>query len=331
VDNINASKLKLLYLLKILKEESDEDNELTMNDLIEKLSNYGISAERKSVNRDLNSLCDFGYDISLFESKKGYYLREREFDLSELRFLIDAVLSSRCITTKKSTELISKLEKQTSKMTAKKLRANRSISDRIKCKNEEFYYNIDKISTAISENRKITFQYYTYNVDKTKTLKGDGRIYELSPYDLVWNEDYYYLIGNHDKYPDFTHYRIDRMHNIQISERARRYITDIKGYDSHDNTSTYLRKTFRMFGGETIKVEIKFTNEMINTVIDRFGEEVIIMPLEDEHFKVHAEVNAGEGFISWILQFGDKAEVLYPEKLREDIKGKIERMSSLYR
>jgi predicted DNA-binding transcriptional regulator YafY len=331
MDNINGSKLKILYLLKILQEESDEDNEITMNELIEKLTHYGISAERKSINRDLNSLCDFGYDISLFESKKGYYLRERDFDLSELRFLIDAVLSSRCLTTKKSTELISKLEKQTSKMTARKLRANRSISDRIKCKNEEFYYNVDKISTAISENRKITFQYYTYNLDKTKVLKGDGRIYELSPYDLVWNEDYYYLIGNHDKYADFTHYRIDRMHKIEITEKQRRNISEIKGFDSHDNTSTYLKKTFRMFGGEPTKVEIKFANDMINTVIDRFGEEVLTMPVESEHFKVLTEVNAGEGFITWMLQFGDKAEVLYPEKLREDIKEKISRMSSLYK
>lgn len=331
MDNINASKLKLLYLLKILKEESDEDNELTMNDLIEKLAQYDIKAERKSVSRDLNSLCDFGYDISLFEDRKGYYLRERDFDKSELRFLIDAVLSSRCITTKKSKELISKLEKQTSKMTAKKLRANRSISDRIKCKNEEFYYNIDKISTAIGENKKITFQYYTYNVDKTKILKSGGRIYELSPYDLVWNEDFYYLIGNHDKYEDFTHYRIDRMRNIQITELPRRSISEIKGYDSHDNTSTYMKKTFRMFGGESTRVEIKFPNNMINTIIDRFGEDAVILPIDGEHFKVHAEVNAGEGFISWILQFGDKAEVLEPARIRAEIKNTIERMSSRYK
>jgi predicted DNA-binding transcriptional regulator YafY len=331
MDNINASKLKLLYLLKILQEESDEDNELTMNDLIEKLGKYNIKAERKSVTRDLNSLCDFGYDISLFEDRKGYYLRERDFDQSELRFLIDVVLSSRCITTKKSTELISKLEKQTSKTTAKKLRANRSISDRIKCKNEEFYYNIDKISTAISENKKITFQYYTYNVNKTKTLKGGGRIYELSPYDLVWNEDFYYLIGNHDKYPDFTHYRIDRMHNIQLIEQPRRSITEIKDYDSHDNTSTYMKKTFRMFGGESTRVEIKFPKDMIDTIIDRFGEDTVIILMDKEHFKVCTEVNAGEGFISWILQFGEKAEVLEPQKIRLRIKNKIEQMSLLYK
>jgi predicted DNA-binding transcriptional regulator YafY len=331
MDNINASKLKLLYLLKILEEESDEDNELTMSELIEKLAQYDIRAERKSVSRDLNSLCDFGYDISLFEDRKGYYLRERDFDKSELCFLIDAVLSSRCITAKKSTELISKLEKQTSKITAKKLRANRSISDRIKCRNEEFYYNIDKVSTAISENKKITFQYYTYNVDKTKTLKSGGRIYELSPYDLVWNEDFYYLIGNHDKYEDFTHYRIDRMHNIQITDLQRRKITDIKGYDSQDNTSTYMKKTFRMFGGESTRVEIKFPNNMINAIIDRFGEDAVIHPMDREHFKVRAEVNAGEGFMSWILQFGDKAEVLEPERIRTEIKNTIERMSILYK
>ena len=330
MDNMNVSKLKILYILKILQEESDEDNELTMPQIIERLANYGIEAERKSVARDLKSLCEYGYDISLFENKKGYYLREREFDLSELRFLIDAVLSSRCITTKKSKELITKLEKQTSNQEAKKLKVNRSIKDRIKCKNEEFYYNIDKISRAITENRKITFQYYNYNIKKVKELKREGHLYILSPYDLVWNEDYYYLVGGHDKYDDFTNYRIDRMHNIKIVEETRRSITQIKGYDCNENTSTYLKKTFRMFGGETCKVEIKFAKDMINTVIDRFGEEVSIMPMESEHFKVITEVNAGEGFISWILQFGEKAEVLYPEKLRGEIKMKIDKMKEFY-
>ncbi len=331
MDNINGSKLKTLYLLKILQEESDEDNELTMPQLIEKLSNYGIEAERKSVTRDLKALCDYGYDISLFESKKGYYLRERDFDLSELRFLIDAVLSSRCITPKKSKELISKLEKQTSKQVARKLKANRNIDDRIKCKNEEFYYNIDKISRAISENKKITFQYYNYNVEKVKSLKREGHVYELSPYDLVWNEDFYYLIGSHDRYNDFTHYRIDRMHNINITEEPRRSITELNGYETNANTSTYLKKTFKMFGGETCKVEIKFNNDMINSIIDRFGEDVSIMPLDGEHFKVITEVNAGEGFISWILQSGEKAEILYPERIRNEIKEKIDKMKELYK
>jgi len=195
MENENLSKLKILYLLKILQEESDEEHEITMPQLIDRLTHYGINAERKSVNRDLKALCEYGYDISLYENNKGYYLRERDFDLSELRFLIDAVLSSRCITTKKSKELITKLEKQTSKQVAKQLKVNRTIDGRIKCKNEEFYYNIDKISRAISDNKKITFQYYNYNVNKVKELKSEGRVYELSPYDLVWNEDYYYLIG----------------------------------------------------------------------------------------------------------------------------------------
>jgi predicted DNA-binding transcriptional regulator YafY len=331
VENTNPTKMKLLYLLNILNRESDEDNELTMLQLQQMLSQHGIEAERKSISRDLKSLCDFGYDISLYEeNRKGYYLRHREFDLSELRFLIDAVLSSRCITTKKSRELITKLEKLTSSHIAKKLRMNRNIDDRIKCRNEEFYYNIDKINRAISENRKISFQYYTYNVDKTKILKREGHVYTLSPYDLVWNEDYYYLIGLHDKYDDFTHYRIDRMHNIELLEDARRNVTNLKDYGNNSNTSTYLKKTFKMFGGNTRKVEVKFSNDMINIVIDRFGEEVIIIPQGDEHFKMLSEVNAGEGFISWLLQFGEKAEILYPQDLREEIKRKIQLMASVY-
>jgi predicted DNA-binding transcriptional regulator YafY len=331
LDNASSNKLKLLYILKIFLEETDEDHQITMPELIEKLKHYEVKAERKSVSRDLDVLRDFGYEISDFEEMKGYYLIDREFELSELRFLIDAVLSSRCITTKKSKELIRKLEKQTSNHIAKKLRMNRTIDDRIKCKNEEFYYNIDKISRAINENRKITFQYYTYNLDKTRVLKRDGHVYTLSPYDLVWNEDYYYLIGAHDKYEDLTHYRIDRMHDINLVDEARRNSSELKDYDKGSTTSSYLKKTFKMFGGDACRVEVKFTNDMINPIIDRFGEEVIIVPLDEDHFKLMAEVNAGEGFISWILQLGEKAEILYPESLREEIKEKIELMRGLYK
>ena len=301
MESTNSKKLKLLYILKMLLEESDENHEITMPEIIEKLRACNIEAERKSIARDLGLLRGFGYEISEFAGNKGYYLMERDFELSELRFLIDAVLSSRCITTKKSRELITKLEKQTSKHMAKKLRMNRGIDDRIKCKNEEFYYNIDKISRAINENKKITFQYYTYNLEKKRELKRDGHVYTLSPLDLVWNEDYYYLIGAHDKYEDLTHYRIDRMHDIKPIDEQRRNPSELKDYENGATTSAYLKKTFKMFGGDACRVEVKFTNDMINPIIDRFGEEVIIVPFDKDHFKLMAEVNAGEGFISWCI------------------------------
>jgi predicted DNA-binding transcriptional regulator YafY len=331
MDSAKSTKLKLLYLLDILEKESDEEHPIPMPELEKKLEARGVSAERKSIVRDLKTLEDFGYEISPYESnRKGYYLMHRSFDTSELRFLIDAVLSSRCITAKKSTELIEKLETLTSMHLADQLRKNRDIDERIKCSNEEFYYNIDKINRAINEDKKITFQYYEYNRNKERVLRREGHVYTLSPYDLVWNEDFYYLIGVHDNKPDFTHYRIDRMHDINIQEDGRRNLEEVMKMGGILNTSSYMKKTFRMYGGDTTTVEIRFSYDLINVVIDRFGEEALIRPMDDEHFKLIAEVNAGEGFLAWMLQFGEKAQIVYPRELRDRLVEKIDKMKVAY-
>jgi len=325
------TKLKLLRILDILNKETDEKHILTMKELEEKLLNLGISAERKSVTNDITTLKDFGYDICCFdENRKGYFMRSRTFEESELRILIDAVLSSRCITKRKSRTLIDKLETLTSKTMVDRLWSQIYIDDRVKCSYEDIYENIDKINKAISENKKINFNYTTYVINKGWVPCRDGKEYELSPYGLAWHEDFYYVIGLHEKYQDFAHYRVDKMRNITITEEKRkdaRYIPECKnGF----NTADYMNKTFKMFTGETIKVEIKFNNSLLNAAVDRFGEEAIMRPLDKENFKLNTEVNVGEGFISWILQFGSKVEVLYPEKLREEVKNRIEELKALY-
>ena len=325
-------KLKLLHILDILNKESDEEHILTMKDLEEKLSNLGISAERKSISKDIALLKDFGYDVCGFdENRKGYFMRSRIFEDSELRILIDAVLSSKCITKKKSKELIKKLETLTSKNMVDRLWSQIFIDDRIKCSNEEIYYNIDKINNAISENKKITFNYYTYDIEKGWIACKAGKEYELSPYGLAWHEDFYYVIGLHEKYQDFAHYRVDKMRNITITEEKRkdaRYIPECKnGFNGAD----YMKKTYKMFTGETSKVEIRFDNSLLNAAVDRFGEEAIMMPLDEDNFKLSTEANVSEGFISWILQFGSKVEVLYPGSLREKIKNKINELTALYK
>jgi predicted DNA-binding transcriptional regulator YafY len=333
-DNMNSgksTKLKLLYLLDILQKESDEEHPIPMPELEKKLEAKGVSAERKSIVRDLKALENFGYEINPYEiNRKGYYLMDRSFDISELRFLIDAVLSSRCITAKKSKELIEKLETLTSIHLANQLQNNRDIDERIKCSNEEFYYNIDKINRAINEDKKITFQYYEYNKNKERVLRREGHIYTVSPYDLVWNEDFYYLIGAHDNKPDFTHYRIDRMHDINIQEDSRRNLEELNIIGGVLNTSSYMKKTFKMYSGETTTVVLRFTYDLMNKVIDRFGEEAVIQHIDEGHFKLFAEVNAGEGFLAWMLQFGERAQIVCPVELREKLVEKIERMRAEY-
>ncbi|HEY5560826.1 MAG TPA: WYL domain-containing protein [Clostridiaceae bacterium] len=327
----SKSRSRLLNLLDILYKKSDEDNTLTMGSIIEELEKQGITAERKAVYKDIKELMDFGYDISTFEeNRKGYFMRSREFDETEIRFLMDAILSSRCLTTKKSKDLSQKLLHLTSESSASRLKNRVTFEGRIKCHNEEFYYNIDKINRAISENKKITYQYYEYDFDKNLVLKMEGYIYTINPYDLCWNEDFYYLIGSHDKYDNLSNYRVDRMHDIKIIDEKRKEIYKVSGYDSGLNLVEYIRRSFKMFSGDKTKVEIKFSRDLLNTIIDRMGVDVTIRKLGGTHFKLSADVNIGEGFLAWILGFGTKAEVLYPDFLRETIKEKIEELRELY-
>jgi len=327
----SKSRLRILNLLDILYKKSDEDNLLSMADIINELDKLGISSERKSIYRDIEQLVDFGYDISTFEENRlGYFMSSREFDETEIRFLIDAILSSRCLTTKKSKDLLDKLLHLTSEGSAAKLKNRVTLEGRIKCHNEEFYYNIDKINRAISENKKITYQYYQYDFTKKLVLKRDGYLYTINPYDLCWNEDYYYLIGSHDKYDNLSNYRVDRMHAINILEEKRKEINKVSGYSKGLNLADYMRYSFKMFSGEKTNVEIKFSNDLLNTIIDRMGVNITTIKLDPEHFKLITDVNIGEGFIAWILSFGTKAEVLYPQELRESIKKKIDEVRGMY-
>ena len=324
-------KQKLMYILDILNMETDEDHMLTMPEIKERLAVKGIEAERKSITRDINLLIDLGYDISTFEeNRKGYYMRERTFEECELRILIDAVLSSKCITKKKSGELVKKLETLGSRHMADKFWSQICLDERIKCTNEEIYYNIDKINRSISKNSKITFKYYSYDVNKGFVACKEGKNYEINPYALVWHEDFYYLIGMHDKYNDFTHYRVDKMKDIIITKEKRKDISYIPEHRNGFDTAHYMKGVFKMFTGEKDKVEIKFSNSLINAAIDRFGENVTMRKVDDTHFVLATDAYAGEGFVSWIMQFGGKAEVLYPGKLREDIKAKVNELKGIY-
>jgi len=326
------TKQKLLYILDILNKESDEKHIISMRELEERLESLGISSQRKSIARDIAELKEFGYDISTFEeNRKGNFMRSRTFEESELRILIDAVLSSKCITIKKSKELIKKLETLTSEYAVERLWSQIYVDDRIKCSNEEIYYNIDKINKAISENRKITFNYYTYDIEKGWIPCKDGKEYELSPYGLAWHEDFYYLIGLHEKYSDFAHYRVDRMRNVSISKEMRKAAKYIPQCKNGFNTADYMKKTFKMFSGETIRVELLFNNCYLNKAVDRFGENANFIKVNDNNFKLTIEANLSEGLISWILQFGAKVEVLYPESLREEIKKRALELVELYK
>lgn len=305
-------KLKVLYLLKILLKNTDEENAMTVKDMIAELDKYGIPAERKSIYDDLETLQFFGFDIVSRRTRTTeYFIANRFFQLAELKLLVDAALCSKFITHKKTEELIEKLSSFTSKHKAKLLQRQVYVADRVKTMNESIYYNVDRIHMAISRNRQISFRYFQYTVDKKKKFRKDGERYITSPYALSWDNENYYLITFSEKYQDFTHYRVDKMSDIEITKQPRVKLPDNVEF----NIAKYSKKVFNMFGGEEETVKMQFENSLVNVVIDRFGKDVYIEKADENSFIMSAEVVVSPTFLSWVFQFGDRVKILAPEEV----------------
>lgn len=323
-------KMKLIYLQKIFLERTDEEHPLTISQLEDALAEYGISAQRKSLYTDIEALRQFGLDIVTRRSyhNVGYFLGERDFELPELRLLVDAVQSSRFITHRKSTQLIKKLEALASRHQAGQLRRHVYVYDRIKTANERIYINVDALNTAIADGRKASFLYFDYTPQKTRVMRNGGEPYVVSPYALSWTEDNYYLIAHHPKYNDISHFRVDRMQDIRVLEEPGQNIREITGQLSL-NVAEYSRQFFGMYAGTPTKLAIRFDNSLINTVIDRFGEEVDLDP-EGETFVAHVQVGISPTFYSWLMMFGDKAEILSPEGARRELAQRARAIAEKY-
>jgi len=318
-------KMKLLYLMQILLERSDEDHPLTVQELIQALAEYDIKAERKSIYSDLELLRQYGLDIETRQSKTfGYYIASRQFEMPELKLLVDAVQSSRFITQKKSRELIQKLSSLTSKPQAKQLKRQVLVAERPKAINESVYYSIDTIHLAIHDGFKISFQYFDYDLSKARAYRRNGAHYNLTPLALCWNDDNYYLICYNAKYDDFNHYRVDRMSSVSIStEKAD------KLDQGRFNVAEHMKRVFGMYGGELVRAKLRFDQSLINLVLDRFGIDVPLHKVGD-CFEVSVEISESPVFLSWIVQFGDKAEIIAPDSLRESMRELICSLSEKY-
>lgn len=309
-------KLKLLYLLKILNEKTDENHCLTTQELIDELALYDIRAERKSIYDDIECLNVFGYEVEYIKAKKGggYYLAERDFELPELKLLVDAVQSSRFITQKKSRELIAKIEKLAGPYEGKRLQRQVYVVGRVKAENESIYYNIDRIHKAIQDNTPITFTYLKWNVKKELEPRRDGKRYEVSPWALTWKDENYYLIAYDNKQEQIKHFRVDKMSRIeQISGESR------KGVDafSQIDIAEYTNRTFGMFGGETEVVTLKLPEELIGVILDRFGKEADIRILPEKMVSVRVRVTVSMQLYGWITGLGGKVVITGPDDVRE--------------
>lgn len=326
-------KIKLLALLRILEQQTDERHPITVRQLIEELGRFGVNAERKSIYADIEALQLFGVDIVVVRGKSNaYYLGERGFQLAELKLLVDSVQAAKFITNKKSTELIHKLGGLTSRHEAGMLQRQVHVQGRAKTMNEGIYYNVDTLHGAIQENRKITFKYYEWAVSPSsrklyeRRWRRGGKPYEISPWSMLWDDENYYLIGYDAQAGMLKHYRVDKMENIQILQAPRQGRALFEALDMVG----YTTRTFGMFGGQEMDVRLRFTNRLIGVVIDRFGKDSMIQLAGDEHFTLTVKAQISPQFISWILGFGAEAQVLSPPEVVENVLQTIRGVAGLY-
>jgi len=321
-------KLKMLYLMKIFMEETDDAHALTMPELIAKLNAYGVNADRKTLYMDMEELRTFGLDIiSEQQGRKWYYyVGARDFELPELKLLVDSVQSAKFITDKKSSELIRKIESLASRHEAKKLQRQVFIAGRVKTMNESIYYNVDRLHEAIGTDSQIRFKYYQWNVNKEMELRRDGEWYQTSPWSLMWDDENYYLIAYNSEDGTIRHYRVDKMLDISTVDERREGKEEFKKFD----LPHYTRSLFGMFGGEEKKITIEAVNEMVGVMIDRFGKDIIITPLDEEHFSITVNVAVSDQFLGWIIALGEGVKITAPEDVVEQMRQAAKRLVEQY-
>lgn len=303
-------KLKIFYILDYLQKNSHQDHPVRAAELLTMLEQqHNIVCERKTIYSDIAALQDYGVDIVSIPGKNGgYYIASRNFELPELKLLIDAVQSSRFLTEKKSRELIEKLCSQCSIYDARLMRRDVLVSGRVKSMNETIYYNVDAIQDAIAENRQITFRYFDYGLDGKRHYR--NRNYQASPYGLCQDHENCYLLAHSERH-GVTSYRVDRMSDIRLLDDPRTPCPELTG----KALTEHANRLFQMYAGEQTAVKLRFHRSLINAVIDRFGREVMLIPDGEEHFVFTAEVAVSPMFLSWVIGFGQKAKILYPESV----------------
>ena len=305
-------KSRILYVLKLLWEESDELHPVSAASLSKKLETYGIKCERRSIFHCFDMLEEFGFDI--IRTNKGTYLGNRFLELPELKLLVDAVQSSKFITSKKSSELIDRLSGLSSIYDKKLLKNQVYVSGRVKTMNESIYYNIDAVSEAIADNLQITFQYLDWSPDKKMIPRHDGKLYEISPWCLVWERERYYMIGYDAAFAMMKHYRVDKMRRIVTIDKKREGKSVYKSMDM----SAYTIENFGMYAGRRQTVNLTADKNMAGVIIDRFGTGVWMHEAENGELSVSVEVSVSPQFFGWITAMGGKVRIAGPNDVKAE-------------
>ncbi|MCQ2536147.1 MAG: WYL domain-containing protein [Lachnospiraceae bacterium] len=321
-------KFKFPYLMKIMQAKTDDEHSLTMPQIMEELEKYDVTAERKSIYADFADMTEY-FDVEIIKEQIGretyYHVGSREFDLAEVKLLIDAIQSSKFITEKKSRELIKKMKSFVSEHQAKQLDRQVYVQGRAKTMNESIYYNVDELHRAIAENKKISFKYYRWNVEKKLEERNHGIVFTVSPWALTWDDENYYMVAFDNYDQKIKHYRVDKMKQIELLEDRRDGKEAFKGFDM----AAYSKMNFGMYSGRKEKVRIEFNNYMVGVFIDRFGKDISIIPAGDNSSCIHVDVAVSPQFFAWILSLGDEVKVTGPdsvvEEMKEYVRGFLER------
>ncbi len=326
-----SQKQKFLALLQILYEQTDEYHPLSAPQLIELLSEKGVTCERKAIYRDIDSLVDFGFDIMQSTCPPGYFWGRRLFEMPELRILVDAIKSSEFITEKKTCEMIERLKKLTSVHMAEELNLMNGIIGRPKNRNEGIFYTIDSLHNAICKKRKVHFSYYRHAITGGKIVPRKSHEFTVSPYALIWNEGKYYLVANYGKYDNFSHYRLDRMRQVEVLNEPARPLNQFSVYGDYLDEDDYLKGIFEMYAGNYEDyVYLRCNIGSIEHVVDRFGQDIFCNVYASNFFTVRIKATVNDGLISWILAQRGGVSVMYPPELAERVKCTLDGMRAQY-
>ncbi len=313
-------KNRPLIVFRYLWEHTDEEHPAIIKDILIYLEEQGVHTNRKTVAKDLSELQESGFDIICNKSRQNqYFIGNRGLELAELKTVVDAVQAAKFISPSKSKSLIERLASLGSPYQAEQLKRNLYVDGKVKTNNESVYYTVDLLHYAIHNHKVVDFQYIEYTQKKKKIFKHDGQIYHFSPYDLVWNNDAYYVFGwsdgnNHDRIVKF---RVDRIANPTESNLA--FHKKPKNY----NIKKYCKQVFSMFDGEEYTVKLCCDNSVMKDVIDRFGEGVKTTSLDETSFLAEIDVSVSQTFFAWVFAFNGKITIISPDKIVEEYKSML--------
>ncbi|MBO7515511.1 MAG: WYL domain-containing protein [Lachnospiraceae bacterium] len=321
-------ELKLYYLSRIMLEKTDDEHMITMPEILQALEAYDVTADRKSIYDDLDALRVLGIDVIGEKVGRNYYYHvgSKQFEIAELKLLVDAIQSSKSISEKKSEELIRKLAGMASKYEAAQLKRQVVVQGRVKTMNESIYYFVDDVHRAIAENKQIRFEYMKWNLEK-KMERRRERPYEVSPWALTWDDENYYLIAYDEETDGIKHFRVDKMKSIQVLEKKRAGLERFKEFD----LARYAKMNFGMFAGEFKKVKLAFENDKVGIILDRFGRDIQIHPSKQQGWsETYVDVALSDQFLGWIFALGTGVKIVSPKEVVERYKKELKAMYDQY-